>query len=49
MEAYHTTVRLTDKGMDIRLRPAISVADRGNVIENGRGCPVEYLSTALGS
>jgi hypothetical protein len=49
MGEYHTIVRLTDKGAAVRLGQVdftVSPRDGAGV---GRGCPIEYMATALGS
>ena len=49
MGEYHTTVRLTDKGADVRLGQVDFMVSRRDEITAGHSCPVAYLAGALGS
>jgi hypothetical protein len=49
MGEYSTVVRLTDKGADVQLEHVNFLVARRDAVEDGRGCPIEYIVTALGS
>ncbi len=49
MGEYHTTVRLTDKGVDVRLGQVNFMVSRRDDVNAGHGCPVAYIAGALGS
>ncbi len=49
MGEYHTTVRLTEKGADVRLGQVDFMVSRRDETTAGHGCPVAYLAGALGS
>lgn len=49
MDEYHTTVRLTDNGADVRLGQVNFSVSRRDDINAGHGCPVAHIAGALGS
>jgi hypothetical protein len=49
MDEYYTTVRLSDKGADVRLGRVNFRAFRRNGIETFDGFPISYIAGALGS
>jgi hypothetical protein len=49
MGEYSTVVRLTDKGADVHLDRVNFLVARRDAVGDGRGCPIEYIATALGS
>jgi hypothetical protein len=46
MDEYYTTVRLSDKGADVRLGRLDFRAFRRDGIETVRGCPIAYMAGA---
>lgn len=49
MDEYYTTVRLSDKGADVRLGRVNFRVFRRDGIEAFDGCPISYIAGALGS
>jgi hypothetical protein len=49
MDEYYTTVRLSDKGADVRLGHLNFMVFRRDGIEVVHGCPIAYVAGALGS
>jgi hypothetical protein len=49
MDEYYTTVRLSDKGADVRLGQVNFIVSRRDGIGTGHGCPMAYMAGALGS
>ena len=49
MREYFTTVRLTRKGAEVRFGRVDFLVSRRDEIGEARGCPIEYMATAVGS
>ena len=49
MGEYYATIRLTDKGAAVRLGQVDFTVSTRDGTKVGRGCPIEYMATALGS
>jgi hypothetical protein len=49
MGEYSTVVRFTDKGADVYLDRVNFIVARRDAVGDGRGCPIEYIATALES